>query len=284
LHEREELIMKWLNRLERVLGRFAVRNLIKYIVMLNAVAFVLVWLDKTGIVYSKMVLIPELVLKGEIWRLITFIAIPPSMSLMWVFFTLYFYYMVGNALESEWGTFKFNAYYILGILATIAVSFIFSIPVTPIYINLSLFLAFARIYPNYELLIFFVLPVKVRYLALLEWIFIAYTILTGGFAASVTAIVSIINFFIFFGPDILSGAKSNRQVQSNRQRFRHEIPKDFTYHKCTICGRTEKDDPKLEFRYCDKCEGDYEYCMEHVRNHEHISKPSNVIEFRNKQE
>lgn len=280
--------MKWLNKLERVLGRFAIRNLMTYIVMLNAIAFVLIYLDlyilQTGILYSKMVLIPELVLKGEVWRLVTFLAIPPSLSLMWVFFTLYFYYMVGGALESEWGTFKFNAYYFLGILATIAVSFIFNVAVEPIYINLSLFLAFARIYPNYELLIFFILPVKVKYLALLEWAFIAMTILNGSMSSKLTAIISIINFFIFFGPDILSGAKTNKQVHQNRQRFRHEIPKDFTYHKCTICGKTEKDDPTLEFRYCDKCEGDYEYCMEHVKNHEHISRPSNVIEFRNKQE
>jgi hypothetical protein len=280
--------MKWLNKLERVLGRFAIRNLMTYIVMLNAVAFVLIYLDiyvlQTGILYPKMVLIPELVLKGEIWRLVTFLAIPPSTSLMWVFFTLYFYYMVGGALESEWGTFKFNAYYFLGILATIAVSFIFNIAVTPIYINLSLFLAFARIYPNYELLIFFVLPVKVKYLALIDWAFIAFTILTGSMSSKLTAIISIINFFIFFGPDIFSGAKGNRQVHQNRQRFRREIPKDFTYHRCTVCGKTEKDDPNLEFRYCDKCEGDYEYCMEHVKNHEHVIKPSNVIEFRSKQE
>lgn len=280
--------MKWLNKLERKLGRFAIKNLMTYIVMLNAAAFVLIYLDlyilQTGILYSKMVLIPELVLKGEIWRLVTFLAIPPSLSLMWVFFTLYFYYMVGGALESEWGTFKFNAYYFLGILATIAVSFIFNVAVEPIYINLSLFLAFARIYPNYELLIFFILPVKVKYLALIEWAFIAFTILTGSTASKLTAIISIINFFIFFGPDILSGAKTNKQVHHNRQRFRSDIPKDFTYHKCTVCGKTEKDDPELEFRYCDKCEGDYEYCMEHVKNHEHISKPSNVIEFRNKQE
>jgi hypothetical protein len=276
--------MKWLYKLERVFGRFAIRNLMKYIVMLNAVAFVLIYLDKTGLVYSKMVLIPQLVLKGEIWRVLTFIAIPPSDRLLWVFFSLYFYHMVGGALENEWGTFRFNAYYFLGILSTIAVSFIFGIPVTPVFINLSLFLAFARIYPNYELLIYFILPVKVKYLAMLQWAFIVLTVLGGGMPSKITAIVSIINYFIFFGADILSGAKSNRQVHNNRQRFRSELPKDFTYHKCTVCGKTEKDDSKLEFRYCDQCEGDYEYCMEHIRNHEHITKPSNVIEFKNKQE
>jgi len=276
--------MKWLNKLERSLGRFAVRNLMKYIVMLNAVAFVLIYLDPTGFVYSKMVLVPQLVLRGEIWRIFTFIAIPPDFSPIWIAFALYFYYMVGGALESEWGTVRFNLYYFLGILGTIAVSFIFGIPVTPGYINLSLFLAFARIYPNYELLIFFILPVKIKYLALLQWVFIAFTILTGSMPSKITAIVSIINFFIFFGGDILRGVKSTRQVQQNRQRFKMELPRDFTYHKCTVCGKTEKDDPKLEFRYCDKCEGDYEYCMEHIRNHEHKVKPSNVVEFKSRQE
>ncbi|MDF2841361.1 MAG: hypothetical protein K0Q99_2133 [Clostridia bacterium] len=276
--------MKWLYKLEKVFGRFAIKNLMTYIVMLNAAAFVLIRLDQTGFAYSKMVLIPQLVFKGEIWRLFTFVAIPPSLSLFWVFFTLYFYYMVGGALENEWGTFRFNAYYFLGIFATIAVSLIFGIPTTPIFINLSLFLAFARIYPNYELLIYFILPVKIKYLAMLEWAFIIYTVLTGSMPSKMAAIVSLINYFIFFGGDILSGAKSNRQVHQSRQRFRADIPRDFTYHKCTVCGKTEKDDPNMEFRYCDQCEGDYEYCMEHVKNHEHIKKPSNAIEVKNKQE
>lgn len=276
--------MKWLNKLERVFGRFAIRNLMKYIVLLNAITFALVVVGRMYFILPKMILDPQLVLKGEIWRIFTFLAIPPSFDLMFGLLTLYFYYMVGTSLENEWGTFRFNAYYFIGILATIAVAFIFRISATPLFINLSLFLAFARIYPNYELLIFFILPVKVKYLAMLEWAFIALTIINGMASDAITAIVSIINYFIFFGPDIFSGAKSNRQVHQNRQRFRSELPRDFTYHRCTVCGKTEKDDPKLEFRYCDQCEGDYEYCMEHIRNHEHITKPSNVIELKNRQE
>lgn len=280
--------MKWLNKLERVLGRFAVRNLMKYIVLLNAAAFVLIYLEQTvmytNIILSNMVLIPQLVFKGEIWRLFTFIAIPPSFSIFWVAFALYFYYMVGTALENEWGTFRFNMYYFLGILGTIAVSLIFGIPATPTFINLSLFLAFARIYPDFELLIFFILPVKIKYLAMLEWIFIAFTILTGSMADKITAIVSIINYFIFFGGDIMSGVKSSRQVQQNRQRFRQDLPREFTYHRCTVCGKTEKDDPTLEFRYCSECEGDYEYCMEHLRNHEHKVKTAKVVELRSREE
>lgn len=262
--------MKWLDKLERVLGRFAIKNLMMYIVLLNAVAFVLIYLDPTNIFLSKLTLEPNLVFKGEVWRLISFIFVPPNLSLFWGLITLYFYYSIGTSLEHEWGTFKFNIYYLLGMLGTIAVSLIFGISATSLYINLSLFLAFAKIYPDFELLIFYIIPVKVKYLAMLDWGFIILMILFGGIATKITAIVALINYFAFFGVDIFSKAKHNRQVHYRRQSFRSQLPKDITYHRCTICGKTEKDDPSLEFRYCNECDGDYEYCMEHVRNHEHI--------------
>lgn len=262
--------MKWLNKLERVLGRFAIKNLMMYIVLLNGVAFILIKLDTTGTFISKLMLDPHLVFKGEVWRLISFIFIPPSTELLWGFLILYFYYNIGIGLEHEWGTFKFNIYYLLGMLGTIVISLIFGFQTTSLYINLSLFLAFARIYPDYELMIFFLIPVKIKYLALLDWGFIILMILTGSIPIKITAIVSIINYFVFFGFDIFSKAKINRQVHQRRQSFRSQLPKDITYHRCTICGKTEKDDRSLEFRYCNECEGDYEYCMEHVRNHEHI--------------
>jgi len=262
--------MKWLDKSEKFLGRFAIKNLMMYIVLVNAVAFVLIYLDTTGIFISKLVLDPNLVFKGEVWRLISFIFIPPSTDLLWGFITLYFYYIVGTNLEHEWGTYKFNIYYFIGVLGTIVTSLVFGFQATPLYINLSLFLAFARIYPDFELLIFFVIPVKIKYLALIDWGFTILMILLGGMATKITIIVSLINYFAFFGFDIFSKAKLNRQVYKRRQSFRSQLPKDVTYHRCTICGKTEKDDPSLEFRYCNECEGDYEYCMEHVRNHVHI--------------
>ncbi|MGB7605851.1 MAG: hypothetical protein WBL93_10285, partial [Lutisporaceae bacterium] len=141
--------MKWLNKLERVLGRFAIKNLMMYIVLLNGVAFILIKLDTTGTFNSMLMLDPHLVFKGEVWRLISFIFIPPSTDLLWGFLILYFYYNIGIGLEHEWGTFKFNIYYLLGMLGTIVISLIFGFQTTSLYINLSLFLAFARIYPDY---------------------------------------------------------------------------------------------------------------------------------------
>lgn len=264
--------MNWLDKLERRFGRFAIRNLMTYIVVMNGLVYALTYNQYGGMILGKLVLIPQLVLQGEVWRLITYIFIPPQTSLFWILFTLYFYYMIGNALEHEWGSFRFNIYYFTGILATTAAAFLTGFIATPVYLNLSLFLAFARIYPDFEILLFFVIPVKIKYLAMLNWVFITFTVITGPLPAKLFAVISIINYFLFFGKDILGRTKTSRQVYQRRQQFKTVLPKDFTIHKCTICGKTEKTDPKMDFRYCPECEGDYEYCMDHVRNHEHIKK------------
>lgn len=264
--------MNWIDKLERKLGRYAIKNLMAYIVGITGIVYALSYFDNRGFVIGKLTLIPQLVLRGEVWRLVTYIFIPPSTSMIWILFTLYFYYMVGGALEHEWGSFKFNIFYLTGMIGTAAAAFITGYGATSLYLNMSLFLAFARIYPDYELLLFFVIPVKMKYLAMLDWVLIIFTVLTGDMASKIIAIVSIMNYFLFFGRDILQRSKSSRQVHNNRRRFRSEIPRDFTIHKCTICGKTEKDDPNMDFRYCPECEGDYEYCMDHVRNHEHIKK------------
>jgi len=264
--------LNWLDILERRLGRFAIKNLMTYIVGITGIVFALSYFDREGLLIGKLILIPELVFRGEIWRLVTYIFIPPDTTILWILFVLYFYYMVGSALEHEWGSFKFNIFYFTGMIGTTIAAFITGYGATSLYLNLSLFLAFARIFPDYELFIFFVIPVKVKYLAMLNWAFIAYTVVIGNTSMRLTAIVSIINYFLFFGRDIFNYTKNNRQVYTNRRRFRSEIPRDFTFHRCTVCGKTEKDDPNMDFRYCPECEGDYEYCMDHVRNHEHVKK------------
>jgi len=267
-----EIHLKWLDKLERRLGRFAIKNLMSYIVFMTGIVYALSYFDRSGFVISKLMLIPELVLRGEVWRLVTYIFIPPNTSIIWILFTLYFYYMVGSALEQEWGSFKFNIFYFTGMIGTTIAAFITGYGATALYLNLSLFLAFAKKYPDFELLLFFVIPVKMKYLAMLNWAFIIYTVLVGDLSAKLIAVVSIMNYFLFFGKDIIARTKSSRQVYNNRRRFQSELPRDFTIHKCTICGKTEKDDPKMDFRYCPQCEGDYEYCMDHVRNHEHVRK------------
>lgn len=259
--------MNWLDKLERKLGKYSIQNLALIIVILNAVVYLLWYVDKSGLFIGKLILIPQLVMQGEVWRLFTYVFIPPSVSVIWIIFVLYFYYMIGTALEHEWGSFKFNIYYLLGMLGTTIAAFFFGAIGTATYINLSLFLAFARLYPEYEILLFFVLPVKVKYLAWIDWALIWYTVIfIPDFRAA--AIVSIINYFIFFGKDIVLNTKS----YGRKKVYHAKISRDITIHKCTVCGKTEKDDSKIDFRYCSTCEGDYEYCMDHLKSHEHIKK------------
>ena len=267
--------MNILNRLERTLGRYAIKQLIVYIVGINALIYVM----RIGIPQSnaigKLWLDPQLIMQGEVWRLITWIFIPPSASMLWIFFILYFYYMVGIGLEQEWGSFRFNLYYFTGVAGTVLAAFIVGYGSTGLYLNLSLFLAFAYIYPDFEILLFFILPVKVKYLAWLNWAFIAFTVITAPIPEKVAALVSISNFFLFFGSDIINNAKHRGSVYRRRKGFSHSFnapTKRTSIHKCTICGMTENDDITMEFRYCSTCEGDHEYCMTHLKAHEHIKK------------
>lgn len=242
-----------------------------YIIGLNIFVYIIGLLDGMASVESKLALIPELVLKGEVWRLFTYIFIPPFTSVFWIVFTLYFYYMIGNSLEHEWGSFRFNLYYLIGILCTTIAAFVTGGPTTATYLNLSLVLAFAKVYPNYQILIYFVLPVKVKYLAWLDLALIAFTVLSPNpLAIKVAAVVSVANYFVFFGKDIITSIRSGRKAYHNHRTFNEKIPRDFTMHKCAVCGKTERDDRTLEFRYCTNCEGNHEYCMEHLETHQHI--------------
>jgi membrane associated rhomboid family serine protease len=265
--------VKWLDKLEYKFGRWAISGIMKYIVVLNGLVYLLTYLDPTQSFVHTLTLVPQLVQVGEFWRLITYIFIPPSASPLFIIFILYFYYMIGNTLEQEWGSFKFNLFYLFGMVGTTLAAFITGGETTSLYLNLSLFLAFAQLYPDYELLLFFVLPVKIKYLGWLQWAFIAFTVFTAALPAKVAVLASVVNFFIFFGKDLFSQAKLNNRSYHRRQQFRSEqTPAKAAFHKCTICGRTELDDPKLEFRYCAQCDGDHEYCLEHLQNHEHIKE------------
>jgi membrane associated rhomboid family serine protease len=268
--------VNWLDKLERKFGRLAISGLMKYIVVLNGLVYLLMYLDPTGAYVHTLTLIPQLVWAGEFWRLITYIFIPPSASPLFILFILYFYYLIGSTLEQEWGSFKFNLFYLFGIIGTTLAAFITGGETTSLYLNLSLFLAFAQLFPDFELLLFFILPVKIKYLGWLQWAFIALTVITASLPAKIAALVSVVNFFIFFGKDLFSQAKLNNRSYQRRQKFHSEsISAKTAFHKCTICGRTEVDDPKLEFRYCAQCDGDHEYCLEHLKNHEHIKEGHN---------
>lgn len=264
--------MNWLDKLERKFGRLAIPRLMYYIVAINALVYFLMYLDKTGRVVSLLTLEPSLILKGEIWRLVTYVFIPPASSLLFIFFTLYFYYFIGNGLEQEWGSFKFNMYYLVGMIATTVAAFISGGGATGLYLNWSLLFAFAYLDPNLELLLFMVIPIKIKYLAWLNGFFVGYTVIFGLFPAKIAAIVSLANFLLFFGPELIKGAKRKRQVHENRQKFLDPDNYQPPIHVCEFCGMTERTDSQMVFTRCPECEGEYEYCTKHLIKHEHIRK------------
>ncbi|NLY76111.1 MAG: rhomboid family intramembrane serine protease [Firmicutes bacterium] len=260
--------MNWLSKIERKFGHLAVKRLMHYIIIFNVLVLLLFYFYPP--ILHALILVPRLVLKGELWRLVTYIFIPPTFSPLWVIFTLYFYYLVGTGLENEWGAFKFNIYYLTGMIGTTTGAFITGGGATALYLNLSLFFAFARIYPNFEILIFFILPVKIKYLAWLNWFFFGYNILfSTSLSAKIAALIAIGNYFLFFGKDTIEALKLKRQVYYNRKKFFDEIANTPPIHKCAVCGITEKDDPRMDFSYCKECGDDYEYCAKHINDHHH---------------
>lgn len=262
--------MNWIDKLEKRFNRYAIPNLMLYIVSITGFVYLVSnLLDQSGIFLDKLTLYPEAIMRGEVWRLITYIFIPPASSPIFIVFILYFYYIIGISLEHEWGSFRFNLYYLLGMVGTTIAALITG-SATSVYLNLSLFLAFAYIYPNFEMLLFFILPIKVKYLAYFEWVFIIITIVTQPIPYKAAAIASLINYFIFFGNDIFKNARNKNIAYNSKNKFKSKIDIKPLSHKCTVCGITPEDDPNMEFRYCSECEGLKCYCMNHIKNHKHI--------------
>lgn len=211
--------MKFLYKMERKFGKFAIKNLMLHITILNAIVYLASYIFQLDLT-AYMALAPDLVMQGQVWRLITYVFVPPNVSIIFTAITLYFYYFIGISLERRWGSFKFNVYYLLGIILTAAASMISGYTIVGTYLNLSLFFAFAMLYPNMEVLFFFVIPMKIKYLAYLDAAFYAYTLIRGTASDRIAIIGSLLNFFIFFGPDIYKFIKLKIKVMKNRSRFR----------------------------------------------------------------
>ncbi len=294
--------MKWFYKLEQKLGRYAISNLMYYIIILYVLGFALDLLNpviapEVNIYYTYLSLDAAAVLRGEVWRLVTFLIQPPDSGILFMVFALYLYYVIGRQLEFAWGAFRFNFYFFMGVIFHIIAALVtylltgLSLPMGTTYLNLSLFFAYAAVYPNQQLYFFFMIPIKMKWLALVDGIFFGWTILQAflpaygglpivgifykGFALQ--AFVSILNFLVFFlmtrdlrniSPKaVYRKQKYHREVyQGKLQNHQH----NGAMHKCAVCGRTELDDPNLEFRYCSKCNGNYEYCQDHLFTHEHV--------------
>lgn len=278
--------MKLLDTLENKLGRFAIRNLMQYIIGGQILVFLLCMFNMEIVYYLH--LDPVLVKQGQIWRVFTFLFIPPSISvynLLSCVIQWLLYYHIAQRLERQWGTFRFNLYYLLGVICSIAVSLIFNTMGSTMYLNESLYLAFAVTYPNMQLLVMYLIPVKMKWLGLITGAILVYQFIIGGWAVKLMILASMLNFIIFFVGVMGGMAKNAYRRESFYQKAQpHSGPRrvkvgpyskvvdNVAFHRCCICGKTEKDDPNMQFRYCSQCDGAREYCMDHLHNHEHYKE------------
>jgi hypothetical protein len=262
--------MNLLDKLEKKLGRYAIPNLTIYLIAGQSFFYVLYLTGKLG--RETTILSAGLLLGGEWWRLFTFAFDPPRQGPLFVIFAWYIFYIMASGLEERWGAFRYNSYLLIGYLLTVGVSFITpSYPMSNTFLAGSVFLAFAFLFPDFELLLFFVLPVRIKWLALLVWLGYGYQVLVGGWSTRLLVLASVGNFLLFFARDLRWLLKSGRrQVVKQAAQFSRRDNEPF--HRCMVCGITDKTHPQMDFRYCPQCEGQCGYCQEHVFRHEHVKK------------
>lgn len=273
----------WLDKMERRFGRYAIRNLTMYLLAGYAIGYLLSFTMPQLLTYFTLE--PAQILKGQVWRLLSWVIIPPNDNIIFVIFMMLLYYSLGNTLESYWGAFRYNVYIFSGILFTVIGAFIvngliggitgFGSLYSTYYINMSIFLACASIMPDYTLLLYGIIPIKMKWLAILDVVLLAVDAVQGGLIIRIVIIASLLNFIIFFFCNRNLRGHSPKQV-ARRKKFQKQISRPQNQyaggakHRCAVCGRTELDDPTLEFRYCSKCNGNYEYCQDHLFTHEHV--------------
>ena len=278
--------MGFLNKMERKFGRYAIPNLTFWLIGAYVLGFIIEY--TTPSVQSMLTLEPALILKGQVWRIISWLLIPPSVNILFLIFFLSCYYFIGTSIEQAIGTFRYNVYLLGGILISVLGAFVLygiyyvavGIPVTGIgsyfstvYINMSLFLAFAVIYPNVEFRLYFIIPIRAKWMGLIEAIWVVFMFIVSNWAGRTAIIASLLNFLIFFFSTRNYKRVSPKEIH-RKQVYRQQMrqAENITKHKCAICGRTEKDGADLEFRFCSKCEGNYEYCQDHLFTHQHIKR------------
>lgn len=265
---------------------FGVRNLMMYVAIGNIAVFLLGMMDRSGMFVNALSFNARAVFtQGQIWRLITFIFIPGSSNLLWAAVSAYFYFFLGKALEDRWGKGKLTVYYLFGMALNILFGVVLwlaadiNISLNATYLNLSLFFAFATLFPEtYVLLIF--IPVKIKWIAIIDAVFFLMSVLTGTFPVNLLPVVAIFNYLLFCGSWIFDYFKP-RQVRQrkktiefkNAAREYNRRQARLPYNrKCEVCGRTDRDHPQLEFRFCSRCQGYHCFCIDHINDHIHFTE------------
>jgi len=264
-------------------------NLMLYVSLGAALVYLMSTFAGSNVLYYWLYFDRELVFQGQVWRLFTYPLTYSGGNILLTAVTLFCYYSLGRAIEHVWGTFRFNLFYLSGIVMMDIYCLVFGGTADAYYLNLSLFLSYATMYPNSGFLLFFIIPVKAWIFALLDLVLVLVGLFTYPFPYNFFSVISIANYLLFFGKDVLNVIPLSWRMNAKRLfrkkpkqakvvpfpkagSYEAEMarPKEVYTHKCTVCGRTDVTNPELEFRYCSRCNGYHCYCEEHISNHTHI--------------
>lgn len=295
--------------------KFIVPNLTMWLILGYAVGYIIQMLDRSGQFLYYLALDPYKILHGQVWRLVTWLIIPPNESnILFVLLMLWCCYSIGTILERTWGTYKYNLFIFTGVFLTVLFSFAYLaflyltegaavvdlyeeagyllggyvwLAFSTYYINISIYLVFAMTYPNDVVRLYFLIPIKMKWLGIVDVIYMGYLLLMGGAYTRFAVLAAIVNCLIFYFANIKGIAISPKQIHRHNQFNRsykqgqaagHKNPgfqaggqtQKMARHKCAICGKTDLTDPDMMFRYCSKCNGNYEYCQVHLFQHSHV--------------
>ena len=268
-------------------------NLMLYISLGSALVYLMILISRNALLYNLLCFDRASILRGQVWRLITYPIAYYSSNPLMALVSLFCYYSLGRAMENIWGTFRFNLFYFSGVLMMDIYCMLFGCQASVYYLNLSLFLSYATMFPNSQFLLFFIIPVKAWVFALLDLVMVLMGLLTDPFPYNLFSVISLANYFLFFGKDVLNVIPVSWRINAQRLFKRAPVrksdrpkvvpfPKAGSYeatvatpqapytHRCTVCGRTDVSDPDLEFRYCSRCRGYHCYCEDHISSHTHV--------------
>lgn len=271
--------MKWLDWLEKRFGAYAVPEVTLWLLLGQAMVFAAQYVGPLAnggfgnLVHAKLSLDPQAIYDGEWWRLLTFPFLAPLNDYaLLVIFYFYLFYLIGTTLDGVWGTFRFNVFLAIGYLATVGAAFLADAiqpgagSFTYEYVYGSMFLAFARLYPDFTIMLMFILPVKIKWLAWLQWFGYWVAIILGDWHTRLMVLAAVFNYLVFFGRDLFVDAKQgHRRMKHKAKHIKHHTK---VVHECRVCGLTSEMAPRTSFRYCSKCAGQCCYCPDHIHNHE----------------
>lgn len=272
IDQRATMLNRWLATLERRYARYTFANITFPILAAMGTMFVML-LTSPGL-YQWVTLDRDLVLRGQLWRLVTFMFLPPTMSPIWIVFSLWFLHTMGTMLEQTWGSFRYQIYWLLGWLSAVTVAMLTGTSTDNSMMLASLFLAFATIFPDFELRLFFIFPVKVKYLAWIDALVLLSLVgMSQGFARIYPAL-AIGNYLLFFGSELVAMLRGfslragRARAYGKHQRDLRSVDNSKTRRVCASCGVTD-DDPSVDFRVCscDKCGKPTQFCVKHARDH-----------------